>query len=102
MPTGSECRVTASSSPISRRGILADDRGDVDLDVQEAAGSGGRRRGAQVLRLGLRQGGQDGRGTRLHSDAEERRRQRQEDLGERGEGRVRQAALRNGPLNWTI
>src|SRR5262245_3315910 len=72
----------------------------MDPDVQAAAGSGGRRRGAQVLRLVLRQGGQDGRGTRLHSDAEERRRQRQEDLGERGEGRLRQAALRNGSLSW--
>ena len=36
--------------------------------------SGGRGRGAQVLCLGLRQGRQDGRGTRLRADAEESRR----------------------------
>src|SRR5947199_348511 len=82
------------------RGILADDGGDMDLDVQEAAGSGGCRRGAEILRLVVRERGEDGGGTRLHCDAEERRRQRQEDFGGRGEGRIGQAALRNGPLSW--
>ena len=48
---------------------------------------GRRRRSAQVLRLGLRQGRQDGRRARLHPDAGERRRQREEDLGERDQGR---------------
>ena len=43
---------------------------------------GGRCRGAQILRLGLRQGRQDGRRTRLRADAEEGRRRDREDVGE--------------------
>ena len=39
------------------------------LIPQKAAGSGRRHRGAQILRLGLCQGRQDGRGPRLCSDA---------------------------------
>ena len=38
-------------------------------------------RSAQVLRLGLRQGRQDGRGSRLRADARQRRRRDQEVLG---------------------
>ena len=41
----------------ARRRVVADDGGDLHPDPQAAEGSGRRRRGAQVLRLGLRQGG---------------------------------------------
>ena len=53
---------------------------------------------AQVFRLGVREGRQDGRGARLHPDAEGCRRQREEDLGRRDKGRVGQADLRDGSL----
>src|SRR5262249_47830935 len=38
----------------------------------------------------------DGRGARLYPDAEERRRQRQEDLGERSEGCFGEVAVHDG------
>ena len=74
--------------------VLADDRRDLDPDLQEAAGRGRHRRGAEVLRLVLQQGRQDGRGTRLRPDARQRREGHREDLGGRDQGRERQAALR--------
>ena len=55
----------------ARREVLADDGADMDPDVQEAGRSGGYRRGAQVLRLGLQEGWQDGRRPRLRPDAGE-------------------------------
>ena len=58
----------------ARRRILADDGGDLHPDPQAAEGPGRRRRGAQVLRLGLCQGRQDGRGPRLRADAGQGRR----------------------------
>ena len=48
--------------------------GHLDPDLQEAAGRRGHGRGAEVLRLGLRQGRQDGRGARLRADARQGRR----------------------------
>ena len=80
------------------RRVLADDCGDVDPDPQAAAGSGSGQRSAEVLRLGLRQGREDGRRTRLHRHAEERRRQRQEHVGEGHQGRQRQAVVRGDAL----
>ena len=61
--------------------------------VQAAARSRGHGGGAQVLLLGLRQGRQDGRGTRLRADARQGRQRDREGLGERDQGRERQAAL---------
>ena len=52
---------------------LADHRRDLHPDAQAAAGCGRVARSPQVLRLGLRQGRQDGGGTRLRSDARQRR-----------------------------
>ena len=63
----------AQSWPIDRR--------DLHPDPQAAAGSGGRRRGPQVLRLGLRQGRQDGRRARLRPDARHGRRTRSRRCG---------------------
>src|SRR5882724_1908796 len=48
---------------------MADHGGDLHPDAQGAGRQGGVRRGHQVLQMGFRQGRQDGRGTRLHSDA---------------------------------
>ena len=53
--------------------VLADDRRHLHPDVQEAGRSGRVGRGAEVLRLGLREGRRDGRGARLHPDARQRR-----------------------------
>ena len=63
------------------------------LLVQAAARSRGHGGGAQVLLLGLCQGRQDGRGTRLRADARQGRQRDREGLGERDQGRERQAAL---------
>ena len=54
---------------------------------------GATRRSAEVLRLGLRQGRQDGRRARLRADAGQRRRRHPEDVGGRDQGRERQAAV---------
>ena len=76
------------------RGLVADRGRDLHPDAQAAAGCGGRRRSAQVLRLGLRQGRQDGRGARLRPDAGQGRHRHPEGLGGGDQGRGRQAAVR--------
>ena len=53
----------------ARRRILAARRRDLHPDAQGAAGCGRRARGPEVLRLGLCQGRQDGRGPRLRPNA---------------------------------
>src|SRR5499433_195481 len=52
-----------------RRRHLADDERHLRPHAQAAERSGGGSRGAQILQLGLRQGRQDGGGTRLRPDA---------------------------------
>ena len=73
--TGIRCRATVSSWPISRG---ADSwpmpAATFILIPKQPTGPGGRGRSAQVLRLGLCQGRQNGGGTRLRSDAEKSRR----------------------------
>ena len=76
----------------ARRPVVADDRRDLHPHPQAAAGPGGRRRSPEVLRLGLCQGRQDGRGARLRPDAHRGRRRRREDVGRQHQGRGRQAA----------
>ena len=78
--------------------VLADDRRDVDPGPQEAGGSGGGRRNPQVLRLGLQEGRQDGRGPRLRADARQSREGHRADVGGRDQGRWRQAALHGHEL----
>ena len=56
----SEARLRRYSRQPARCRILADDGGNLDPDVQAAEGSGGLRRGAQILRLGLQERRQDG------------------------------------------
>ena len=51
------------------RNLVADHGGDLHPDAQGAGRQGGVRRSRQVLQMGFREGRQDGRGTRLHSDA---------------------------------
>ena len=53
---------------------------DLHPDAQGAGRQGGVRRGPQVLQMGLRQGRQDGRRARLHSDAGARGQADREDL----------------------
>ena len=58
------------------RRLLADHRRELHPHAQAAAGPGRRRRGAEILRLGLRQGRHHGAGTRLRAGAGRRRRRR--------------------------
>ena len=60
---------------------------------KQPADPAARDRGAQVLRLGLRQGRQDGRGPRLRADAGQCRHRHPEGLVGGDQGRVRQAAV---------
>ena len=56
-----------------------------------------RRSSAEALKFfawAYAKGAKDGRGARLHPDAGQRRAERREDLGERNQGRQRQAAVR--------
>ena len=69
--------------------VMADDRRHVDPDPQAAAGRQAAARSAQVLRLGLRQGRQDGRRARLCPDARQGRGGRRDGLGRRHQGRER-------------
>ena len=66
----------ASTDPDRSAGrrVLADDRRDLHPDVQEAGRRRGLQRRAEILQLGLRQGRQDGEGSRLHPDARQGRR----------------------------
>ena len=72
---------------------LADDRCDLDPDVQEPGGSCCFARGPQVLRLGLQERRQDGRRARLHRDAGSRRQERRGHVGQGHQGRGWQADL---------
>src|SRR5215472_3121623 len=74
---------------------MADDGWNVDPGVQEAEGYGSFRRSAQILRLGLQERRQDGRGARLHSYAGQGRRRSPEDVVQRHQGLFRQAYLRH-------
>ncbi len=66
----------------ARRQVLADDRRDLHPDVQEAGRRRRLQRGAEVLRLVLRQGRRRGQGARLHPDARQRHRDGQEGVGQ--------------------
>ena len=66
--------------------VLADDGGDLDPALQDAVRSGGDRRGAEVLRLVLRQGRRHGQGPRLRADAGQRRERHPEDVVDRHQG----------------
>ena len=55
--------------------VVADDGATFILIYKQPQDPAASRRGAQVLRLGLRQGRQDGRGSRLRPDAGQGRRQ---------------------------
>ena len=77
----------------ARRPVVADDGGDLDPALQEAAGRGDHGRGAEVLRLVLRQGRQDGRGARLRADAGQGRERHPEDVVGGDQGRGRQAPV---------
>ncbi len=75
--------------------ILADHGCDLHPDAQAAGGSGCRRAGAAVLRLGFCQRRQARRRARLRADAGRRRRRDPEDVGGRDQGRLRQANFCN-------
>ncbi len=86
------------SGQSTRRHVMADDGRDVHPHPQTAAGRGRRRRGAQVLRLGLCQGRQDGRGTRLRADAQQGCRHNRGHVGEVDHRHERKAAPRHVEL----
>ena len=77
----------------ARRQVVADDGRHLDPALQEAAGCGRHRRGAEVLRLVLCQGRQDGGGPRLRADAGQGRHRHREDVVVGHQGRQRQAAV---------
>ena len=66
---GRRSRLRRDPDQRSRRGDLADHQRDVRAHAQAAERSGRRQRGVEILRLGLCQRRQDGRGARLRSDA---------------------------------
>src|SRR5262249_10114551 len=74
---------------------MADDGWNLDPDVQAAEGYGSLRRSAQILRLGVQERRQDGRGARLHPHAGQGRRRSPEDVVRRHQGLFRQAYLRH-------
>jgi hypothetical protein len=74
-------------------GVMADDGRDFHPYPQAAARPRCRDRGPQVLRLGLRQGRQDGRRSRLRADAGQCRGRHRRRLGQGDQGRKRQTAL---------
>jgi ABC-type phosphate transport system substrate-binding protein len=73
---------------------LADDQRHLRPHAQAAERSGGGSRSAEILQLGLRQGRQDGGGTRLRADAEQRGQRGSEVVGVRDQGCRRQADFR--------
>jgi hypothetical protein len=77
-----------------RRRHLADDKRHLRPHAQAADRSGGSSRSAEILQLGLRQGRQDGGGTRLRADAEQRGQRGSEVVGVRDQGCQRQANFR--------
>ena len=66
---GPRARLLRDPDRPARREVLADHGLDLHPDAQGTDRQGGLRRSAQVLQMGLRQGRQDGRRTRLHPDA---------------------------------
>ena len=83
----------------ARRRRLADHLADLHPDPQAAEGPGRGRRRAQVLRLGLHQGRQDGRRPRLHPDARGRREDGRGQLDADRQTRQRQAPLAGHELS---
>ena len=77
---GQRSRLLRDPHRSARRQVVADHRVDLHPDAQGCDRQGGLAGSDQVLQMGLRQRRQDGRGTRLHPDAGQRRQADREDL----------------------